>query len=274
MRLSLLLGLFWFSTSVLSVPNEGEYSPAWSPDGKYLAYHQNSEKIVWDIMLKEIETGKIIQVTKNNGYDTGASWSPDSKKLVFSSSRGGNRDIYIFDLMSGETSKIIEHDAMDNQAKWSPKGDKIAFLSRRNGNSQIYLYDVKSQSIDQITNEPEPIYHPSWSNEGKSIIFDMRVAEKSGIYQVELKSRKVEKIFQNGASLISAKRYQDTIWVTTNINGNWDIISVDLESGKTKNIVASQNNEIKAVLDHSGKKIAYSKQQDTGTWRIETKSFH
>lgn len=269
MKKCLILGLLSISMNALGVSNEGEYSPAWSPDGKYLAYHKNSEKIIWDIMLKNLESGEVTQITRNPGYDTGVSWSPDGKQFVFSSSRSGNRDIYVYDLKSSETHELVVHASMENQPKWSPMGDKLAFLSRRRGSSQLFIYNFKTKETKQLTNEKGAIFHPSWTNDGEHIVFDVTLDKQSSIYQIELATGKVEKLYSNGDALISAKRYKDRILVTTNQSGNWDIITVDLKSGKAKNLVATQQNEIKGVLDASGKKLAYSKQQENGIWNIE-----
>ena len=66
-----------------AVKYEGEYSPDWSLDGQYFAYHKNSDQMSWDIVIKNVATGKVEQITKNDGMDVDASWSPDGSKLVF-----------------------------------------------------------------------------------------------------------------------------------------------------------------------------------------------
>ena len=113
------------------------------------------------------------------------------------------------------------------------------------------------------------IFHPSWTKDGKHIVFDVTLDKQSSIYQLDIASGEVKSLYSNGSVLISAKRYSDKILVTTNKSGNWDIISVDLKSGKPTNLVASEQNEIKGVLDASGKKMAYSRQHENGIWNIE-----
>ena len=267
----ILLCLLTSTSAALAVKNEGEFGPMWSPNGRFITYHKNSNTITWEIMMKDVETGEVVQLTKNNAYDTGASWSPDSKHIVFSSSVSGNRDIYKYSLDSGKSELLISHPSMDNQAIWSPSGDKVAFLSRRSGTSQVYLFDLSTRDITQLTNEPNDVFHPSWARDGKSIYFDRNSGQGSRIYRVMLDSLKVEEVYSNAGSVISAAPFKDGLIVTSNINGDWDIFEVKLESPSLLPIVSGRGHQMKGVWSEKTQQIAYSEQDGDGIWRIKTK---
>ena len=260
------------SLPIGAVSNEGEYSPAWSPDGQYLAYHKNSDSVFWDLLIKNVNTGEITQVSNNKAYDTGASWSPDGQQLIFSSSRSGNRDIYVYNLSTKQSLPLIQHESMDNQANWSPDGSTIAFLSRRNGKSQLYLYDIESKKTRQLTDTGEHIFHPSWSPDGHSIFFDQQVDDKSRIFRVNIKEGAVSEVYSNNASTFSASSDGEKLTLSTNRSGQWDIIRVDLRNGKEETLIATPNNEMKGVWDADGRRIAYSQQNAQGIWEVKIKT--
>lgn len=270
MKKLLMMAILMSASNAFAVPNEGEYGPAWSPDGRFLAYHKNSEGIFWDLMIKDLSSGETMQVSDNPGYDTGASWAPDSSKLVFSSSRNGNRDIFIYDLETGQTNPLIEHEAMDNQAVWSPDGKAIAFLSRRHGSSQLYLYEFKNKSITQLTDNQGQVFHPSWTADSQSIVYDQSEDKLSRIYRLDLATGKQEFLYSNNSSAISASLKGKWLTLTTNKAGNWDIIRVNLITKEEEKLVFSDNNEIKGVWDAKGHRLAYSHQNESGVWLVKT----
>lgn len=263
----ILLGLLSFSLN--AVQHEGEYSPAWSPDGRYVAYHKNSDTIFWDLMIKDLHTGKVKQITSNRAYDTGASWSPDGKSIIFSSSRGGNRDIYIYDLASQKVSALIVHESMENQAQWSPDGKTIAFLSRRSGSSQLHLYDVSSGKSRQLTDTQQHLFHPSWSSDGKSIVFDKQIDQNSQLFLVDATSGEVNPIYSGKGSNMSAKLHNNRLTFSTNRDGNWDLLEINLKTGREKVLIGSTHNEMKGVWDPQRKRIAYSKQNANGVFEVQ-----
>ncbi len=267
----ILLGIC-LSLPTLAVSNEGEYGPAWSPDGQYIAYHKNNDSIFWDIMLKNVKTGEVIQITKNQTYDTGASWSPDSQKIAFSSSMDGNRDIYIYHLKTGKTKRVIQHEAMDNQASWSPNGRKLAFLSRRDGLSQLYLYDFESKQTERLTTTPLDIFHPDWSDDGRGLVFDQKVGKQSQIFFVDAKSKQVTSLYKGKGSNIAASLRSKKLTFSSNRNGNWDIYQVDLESRNDTAIVSSPLDEMKGKWDKQHNYLAFSKSDEQGVFHVTTLS--
>lgn len=270
----LLVILLIHSAASAAVKNEGDYSPTFSPKGDYLAYHSHSAEHFFDLMLRNLATGEIQNITNNQGYDTDASWSPDGKQLVFSSSQSGQWDIYLYDLASQKTSLLITNPAMDNQPRWSPDGQSIAFLSRREGNSQVYLFDMKSQRQTRLSHTENSIFHPSWSGDNKSIIFDQNIDNKSAIYQLDVSSGKSVKLFEAEGSSISGKLIHNKLYVTTKRELSWDIIEFDLTTKKSVDLVATPADEMKADIDLKRNRLVYSKINAEGIAKIEIQTLN
>jgi len=273
MKKLIIIGIAFTNSLVSAVNYEGNYSPAFSPDEQYIAYHTNNETSFWEIVIENIKTGKKQQLTNNQFYDTSATWSPDSKKIAFSSSRTGKRDIYIYDLSTGQTSLIIDNPAMDNHPIWSPDGLSLAFLSRRDGNSQLYLYEFSSGKQIKLTDTEQAIFHPSWTRDGTQIVFDQKVDDRSAIFTVDVKSGKIKRIYKNQGSVISAQLFDNKLFVTTNINDNWDILAVDLNTGDESYLVKTSKDEMKVDISKNGRLFVYSQKDEKGIFQIVQAEF-
>ena len=82
--------------------------PAWSPDGKWLAFSFKNPGVgaVPDIFVMEAAGNKVGQLTHHPGNDTSSSWSPDAEKIAFLSSRDGNAEIYVMNRDGGQKRNL------------------------------------------------------------------------------------------------------------------------------------------------------------------------
>ena len=80
-----------------------------------------------------------------SAQDTGAcayeepAWSPDGNRLLFSSTRDGNFEIYSVRRSGRDLQRLTNHPASEPVAAWSPDGRLIVFVSNRDGASTLYL---------------------------------------------------------------------------------------------------------------------------------------
>ncbi len=112
-------------------------SPAWSSDGRRLAY-VSFEKGNSAIYIQNIATGERQLVSGFKGINGAPAFSPDGRKLAMTLSKNGNPDIYIKDLVTGRLQQVTRHWAIDTEPAWSPDGETLYFTSDRGGRPQIY----------------------------------------------------------------------------------------------------------------------------------------
>ena len=114
---------------VIRLTNDGNInaSPAYSHDGRYLAYQSVRLGEKADIFVLDLQTGNMVNITNNPEFkDSHPTWSPDDSQIAFVSDRDGNDEIYVMDVIlepfasSTNPVNITNHPAKDIEPAWSP----------------------------------------------------------------------------------------------------------------------------------------------------------
>ena len=202
----------WDGKENLQMTNteDGESSPRWSPDGKYLSFlaSRNGDKQsqIWLMDRRGGEAKKLTEIKGDVGEYT---WSPDGKKIAmsildqdftdtaktktrlpfvmdryhFKQDRDGwieNRfnHLYIFDLDSKKMDTLTKGNFNETSPQWSPNGKQLAFVSNRtadpdrNDNEDIFVMNAeKNASIKKLTDWPGADRNPKWSPDGETIAY-------------------------------------------------------------------------------------------------------
>ena len=113
-------------------------SPAWSPDGEWLAY-VSFEGRVSGIYVQRLRSGERRRVSARLGINGAPAWSPDGRRLALTlSGSAGNLDVYFLELATQTLTRITDEVGIDTEPAWSPDGGSIYFTSDRGGGPQVY----------------------------------------------------------------------------------------------------------------------------------------
>src|SRR5204862_5240759 len=85
-----------------------------------------------DLWIVNENGSELRRLTDHRARDVYPRFSPDGKRIAFSSNRDGNYDVFIVPAAGGKPRQLTFHTADDTVAGWSPDGRKIIFISSRN----------------------------------------------------------------------------------------------------------------------------------------------
>ncbi|MEZ4664267.1 MAG: hypothetical protein R2911_42595 [Caldilineaceae bacterium] len=188
----------------LDVPG---WSPVWSPNGSQVAYISDSDGLVEQIYVLNVETGLIYQLSNNSGYKMMPKWSPDGLRLAYISGKPNQGTLQIVSVPNaqvellgeaertailGETEKMAQVvqsvSSTQNQGgkalgysryfEWSPDGASILFDLYDGDDRRVYL--ATSNSLQMLI-DSDIWSTPVWSPDGTEII----AASNIGIYVMD-----------------------------------------------------------------------------------------
>jgi Tol biopolymer transport system component len=174
---------------------QGEFAPAWSPDGVYLAYHTDNPSDA-NIYIMEVATRDTIQLTGDPSLEAMAAWSPDGMRIAFQAyGSTGDWDIFVARRTGdgvdawGGLMNLTRLEGADTDPRWSPDGTRIAFTSRRLGDTNARLYTMSASGGDLValsSDTPSADRAPAWSPDGTRIAFTSSRGEGDGVYIIDL----------------------------------------------------------------------------------------
>lgn len=160
-------------------------SPAWSPDGKRLAY-VSFERGNSSIYIQELTTGSRQVVAAYRGINGAPAFSPDGSKLALTLSQSGNPEIYVMDIASRRTTQITRHFAIDTEPQWMPDGATLLFTSDRAGKPQIYSVPAAGGDAVRVSFQGEYNARATIGYQGKTLA----MAQGSGnVYRIAVLDR-------------------------------------------------------------------------------------
>lgn len=141
-----------YNPQSLLVSTEPIMSPAWSPDGRQIAY-VSFEKKKAQIFTVDVSTGRRRLVTDFTGINGAPAWSVDGRQLAVVLSKGGSPKIYSVDLTTGNMKQLTFGDAIDTEPRFSPDGRSLLFTSGRGGAPQVYRLSLADGSVSRVSYE-------------------------------------------------------------------------------------------------------------------------
>ena len=136
----------------------------------------------WDLYLLDgilpDDTAKPRRLTSDPALDYNAALSPDGRRVVFTSERGGNPDLWVLDLEGPAVPRPLTRTPfLEDAAAFSPDGTRLAFVSTRTGNADIWTMpfrpdgpNAENEAVN-LTRHPAGDFNPAFSPDGTRLAF-------------------------------------------------------------------------------------------------------
>lgn len=211
-----------------------------SPDGQTIAFD-----LLGDIYTMPITGGTPTRIAEGLAYETQPRFSPDGKRISFTSDRGGGDNIWIMNRDGSDKRQLTtENFRLTNQATWSPDGQFIAakkhFTTQRSlGTGEVWLYHVSGGDGVVLVKKPSEAHQkelgePTFAPDGKHIYFT-RNTTPGPIFQYAQDSNN---------QIFAIERY-------------------DMETGESEQVAGGEGGAVRPAPSPDGKKLAYVRREHT-----------
>lgn len=157
----------------LTTNDQNDFFPAWSPNGRAVAYESSSSI---DVDIHVLDAGGERNLTNDPGHaDRYPAWSPDGQRLVFSrqSPFTGLGPLFLIGSDGTGATRLTTSGSVNEDPSWSPEGTLIAFISDRSGNRDIWTVRPDGTGLRQVTTTPDiQEAHVDWSPDGTRVGYD------------------------------------------------------------------------------------------------------
>ena len=162
------------------IPGAQDQSPAWSPDGEWLAF-QSTRGGNDDIWLMDARGGNLLQLTQQRAMDMHPEWSPDGCCIVYQAWHENDFEIFMLDVEAAKRGEppiqLTDNSAGDRHPAFHPDGDHIIYASSEGnpfGAFELFTMNLDGSERRQLSAVREDFnaLHPSYSPDGAYIIYD------------------------------------------------------------------------------------------------------
>ena len=259
-----------------------QVTPAFSPDGKQVAFAWNGEKEDnFDIYVKLLDAGSPLRLTSNPADETNPAWSPDGRYIAFCRYVSDRVEIWMVPALGGAERKLGESEECGGLS-WSPDGKFLALVDRNQPQASfaIFLLTIETGEERTVTTPPKEDagdLHPHLSPNGKYLAFSRSHATLSGdVY--------VLPVAESGVPVAEPRRvtFQDqqvfdldwtpdgrTIVYASGPVGSASLWVVPASGGTPRLAGLAGENAYSLSLSRAGNRLVYQREAwDSNIWRI------
>ena len=174
----------------------------------------------YDVFVAGIDGSDLRQLTTEDGYDAEATFSPTGDRIIFTSTRDGDLELYSMAPDGSDVTRLTNRIGYDGGAFYSPDGSKIIWRAHypepgpeaddylelleqgliRPGELDVYVMDADGSNQRQVTDVGGASFAPYWHPDGDKILFSSNHHDPSGrdfdIYMINLDGTDLVRITQ------------------------------------------------------------------------------
>ena len=185
-----------------------DFTPAFSPDGKTLAFSRATEEGT-DIFTVNVKDNCCLQRLTVGKFSDNLSptYSPDGQRIAFVSTRPGLPQVYAMAADGTDQQLFAPFDygatGSSNAPEWSPDGQTVAFHRDVGGTLQVFVLDVRTRAVRQLTSVGRN-EDPTWAPDSRHMAF---VSDRSGYRQlwiIDVETGRIRPLLQKSGARLPA----------------------------------------------------------------------
>ncbi len=209
-------------------------SPAWSPDGRELAYVSfETQKAV--VYVQDLSTGARRQIANFRGSNSAPAWTHDGQNVAATLTRDGLSQLYLISRSGGTPRRLTTSPAIDTEPVFTADGRSLYFVSDRGGGPQIYRMNAGGGDAARVTFNGAYNISPDISPDGKILAYVNRQGSAYRLVTQDLASGTITTLTEttedespsfapNGRLIIYATRSQgQDVLMTTTLDGKFKV---------------------------------------------------
>jgi tricorn protease len=155
-----------------------------APNGVHLAVDVHGEIV---IVPADDGVGEKTQVTSSPRRDRNQTYSPDGKRIAYTSDETGDEEVWVFEIATGARTRLTQQESQKTDITWASSSQKLAYV----GDNRIYEVDVTGGSPREVVYNQAGGYSLfQYSPDGNWLLYGRRDADQNGdVYLYDLRAR-------------------------------------------------------------------------------------
>ncbi|HVM61765.1 MAG TPA: biopolymer transporter Tol [Verrucomicrobiae bacterium] len=134
-----------------------------------------------ELAVMDYDGYNVRQLTYDRSISVRPRWSPDGRKVVYTSYKNVFPDVLEVDLYTGQRRRLASYPGLNSGAAFSPDGLSIALTLSKDGNPELYTMNAEGTDLRRLTHTHAGESSPTWSPDGQTIAY---VSDESGVPQI------------------------------------------------------------------------------------------
>ena len=181
---------------------------------------------IWRMPLPDAgnSAGPPVRLVSSTRYEASAAYSPDGKRIAFSSNRSGVRQIWAADADGSNPVALTNFtDGVAGSPHWSPDSRTIVFDARPEGSADIYAIAAGGGSIRRLTDHPSEDHIPCYSPDGRWIFFASTRSGERQVYRMPANGGEAVQITRHGGYVPAASPDGKWVYYSKSGGGIWKV---------------------------------------------------